>query len=77
MQAFENDLMRMVKNIKFMKHLDNFQKIIMTLKEFTTQINIYIYRQNNQHIFYKFHKVQKPDNKQHNTYIHTKKHLKS
>ena len=29
MQAFENDQTDMVKNIKFMKHQDNFQKKII------------------------------------------------
>ena len=29
MQAFENDLMDMIKHIKFTKHLGNFQKKII------------------------------------------------
>ena len=42
----------------------------MTLKKYTTQKkNIYICWQNNQFIFYKFHKLQKASNKQRNTNI--------
>ena len=51
MQAFENDHTDMVKNIKFMKHQDNFhEKIINDTKKYTTE-NKYLYSLTKQPIY--------------------------